>query len=274
MTTDEMTTTGADRGQVTGGAAAVYEEFFVPALFSQWTDRVLDAAAVDAGHRVVDVGCGTGVLAAAARERVGPGGAVTGFDPNDGMLAVARSTHIGIDWRQGTAEDLPFADRAYDRAVSQFALMFFTDPDRALAEIVRVTRPDGRIALAVWDGLAHNAGYARLADLLGRLFGNEAAEALGTPFRLGDRHTLAALVSGGVADPVVTAHRGEARFASLETWLHTEVRGWTLAETIDDEGFDRLLRAASSELGDLTGPAGVAFEVSALIVSGAPLAPA
>jgi ubiquinone/menaquinone biosynthesis C-methylase UbiE len=261
-----------DRGQVIASAAEVYDSFFVPALFGQWTDVVLDVGDVRAGHRVLDVGCGTGVLARAARKRVGAVGRVTAIDPNEGMLDLARRGEPAIEWHTGVAELLPFADSSFDRAVSQFALMFCTDPSQALAEIARVTAPDGRIALAVWDRFENNTGYARLAELIDRLFGPRAAQALRVPFEMGDPGLLADIASRGLAEPRVTSHGGTARFASLEAWLHTEVRGWTLADEIDDDGFTALLDAAAHDLDDLVGADGVAFDVSALVVCGAPKA--
>ncbi len=118
--------TNAQRGQVVHSAAEVYEEFFVPALFGQWPDRVLDAVGASEGDRILDVGCGTGVLARAAVERVGGTGRVAGVDPNDGMLAVARRLGPDVTWDTGVAEHLPYPDASFDRVVSQFALMFFT----------------------------------------------------------------------------------------------------------------------------------------------------
>lgn len=70
--------------------------------------------------------------------------------------------------------------------------------------------------------------------------------------------------------PRVSAHRGTARFESLDAWLHTEIRGSTLADEIDDAGYAALLEAARHELADLAGSDGVAFDVSALTVSGPP----
>src|SRR5262245_51467780 len=119
-------------GQVTQDAAEVYEAFFVPALFGAWAPRVADAAQLAAGQKVLDVACGTGVLAREAARRVLPGGAVTGLDRNDGMLAVARRAAPDIDWRLGKAEALPLADGAMDSVVSQFGLMFFEDRRAAL----------------------------------------------------------------------------------------------------------------------------------------------
>ncbi len=259
-----------DRGQVSAAAAEVYDTFFVPALFGQWTPDVLDVADVRSGHRVLDVGCGTGVLARAAYGRAGPHGNVSGLDANDGMLAVARRIEPRIEWQVGSAETLPYADRSFDRTVSQFALMFFTDREAALREMGRVTRPDGRVAIAAWDGLDHNRGYARLAALVERLFGPEAADAIRVPFRLGDHDLLMQLATSALSDPTVTRHAGVARFESVQAWLHTEIRGWTLADSIDDEGFATLLDAAHAELADLVDDRGVVFEVSALIIGGAP----
>ena len=95
--------------------AKAYEALHVPALFEEWAPRVLDAARVGRGQRVLDVACGTGVLARAAAERVGGGGAVIGVDPNPGMLAVARRLSEGIRWEAGVAEDLPTEDGTFDR---------------------------------------------------------------------------------------------------------------------------------------------------------------
>lgn len=260
--------TDVDTGQVSASAADVYESFFVPALFAQWTDRVLDFAEVVPGERVLDVGCGSGVLTRAARERVGTSGSVVGLDPNEGMLAVARRSGAG-EWEVGMAEDLPFGDGSFDRVVSQFALMF-TDPEAALSEMARVTRPTGRVAVAVWDSLEHNPGYAALGSLVDRLFGPAAADAIRAPFALGESGLLGNVIATALADPAITSEKGVARFDSLSAWLHTEVRGWTLADMIDDEGFDVLVREADRELSTFVDHGRVAFPATALIARGVP----
>lgn len=259
----------SERGQVSRSAAEVYDEFFVPALFEQWTERVADAAAVGPGRRVLDVACGTGVLARAAARRTGGDGAVVGLDCNEGMLEVARRRHRGIEWRQGRAEALPFADGSFDAVVSQFGLMFFEDRRAALVEMRRILAPGGSLAVAVWDGLERAPGYAAMAELLQRLFGDEVASALRAPFALGDADAFAALcASAGMPEVAIARHAGTARFSSLAAWLHTDIRGWTLAEAIDDEQFERLRREADTALaGFVTAGGGVEFPVAALIAS-------
>lgn len=111
-------------------AAKAYEALFVPALFGQWALRVADDANLVAGQRVLDVACGTGVLAREAKRRTAPGGYVVGLDPSAGMLTVARELSPSVDWQQGMAESMPFRDAPFDAVVSQFGLMFM-DFDRA-----------------------------------------------------------------------------------------------------------------------------------------------
>ena len=153
-------------GQVTHSAAEVYDEFFVPALFQQWVGHVADAAAIEPGHRVMDVACGTGVLAREAAKRVSSGGAVTGVDRNDGMIATAAKRAPEIEWRIAQAESLPFEDNSFDTVVSQFGLMFFEDRAQGIAEMWRTVKPGGRLAVAVWDKLENVRGYAVIEKLL------------------------------------------------------------------------------------------------------------
>lgn len=92
-----------ERWQVSTDAAEVYESCFVPAIFGAWAGPVADAAGIRTGDKVLDVGCGTGVLAREALRRVGQEGQVVGVDLNEGMLAVAARTEPNIEWRRGDA---------------------------------------------------------------------------------------------------------------------------------------------------------------------------
>lgn len=261
--------TDAAAGQVSTDAAEVYEEFFVPSLFGPWAEPLCDAAVVGEGQRVLDVACGTGVVARLAQERVGPGGSVVGIDRNPGMLAVARRIAPSIEWREARAEALPLADDAVDAALCQFGLMFFDDARAALKEMRRVTRPGGRIAAVVIGDLDETPGYRKTVDLLDRLFGQKAGDALRAPFCLGDRAELDRLLDDAALTDVRIVTRTEpTRFASIDTWIETEVRGWTLGDLLSDDQFEELLAAARTELSEFEQPDGtVSFDLAGHLVT-------
>ncbi len=262
----------ATRGQVGREAAALYEHFFVPALFAQWAQPMLDAATVTRGARVLDVACGTGVLARAAAQRVGAAHLVVGIDPNEAMLAVAADCEPAIAWRTGCAEHMDFDDASFDAVLCQFGLMFFEDRQAGLREMMRVLRPGGALAVAVWDVLEHSPGFAALATMLDRIVGTAAGDALRVPFSLGDVDALRELFArSGVPDVRIATHAGTARFPSLESWIRTNVRGWAFSDLVSDAQLQQLLDAAARGMLDLQGAHGdVAFAASAHIVVARP----
>jgi SAM-dependent methyltransferase len=112
--------------------------------------RFADLASVDAGQRVLDVGCGPGALTTELVGRLGPA-AVSAVDPSEPFVAAARERHPGVNVQRAAAEELPFEDRAFDAALAQLVVHFMTDPVVGLREMARVTRKDGVVAACVWD---------------------------------------------------------------------------------------------------------------------------
>lgn len=247
-------------------AASAYEAFFVPALFGQWAPLVADAAKIKSGDRVLDIACGTGVLAREAAIRTGRPDHVSALDPNAGMLEVARGLVPEIDWRHGTAEALPFPDHSFDAVVCQFGLMFFSDRDKAVREMLRVTVPGGRCAVAVWDTIENAPAFAALVGLLDDIAGRPAGNALRAPFGLGDRQVLAALFKGAGADSVnLTSRGGTARFPNIREFVEAELRGWlpVMGVVLPELQINRILAEAESVLARYVTADGVAFDISA-----------
>jgi SAM-dependent methyltransferase len=142
--------------QVTLEAARLYERIVARYILGPWAPSLVDAADLAPGERVLDVACGTGVVARIAAQRVGPRGRVTGVDLNAGMISVARSLPgtdgAPIDWLEGSALDLPLPDASVDAVLCQQGLQFFPDKALALREMRRVLCGGGRLALSVWSG--------------------------------------------------------------------------------------------------------------------------
>jgi SAM-dependent methyltransferase len=246
-----------ERWQVSTDAAEVYESCFVPAIFGAWASPVADAAGIRTGDNVLDVGCGTGVLAREALRRVGQEGRVVGVDLNEGMLAVAARTEPNVEWRLGDAAALPFEDVSFDVVVSQFALMYFPDRVTSLSETWRTLAPGGRLAIAVWAPIDRARGYQILVDIAVRQCGREAADVLAAPFVLGDQAELATLfVTSGISGANVTLHEGSIRFPSVHEFVRTEVRGSPLAEMLGDDTMQALAAESEHALVEFVVPSG------------------
>jgi SAM-dependent methyltransferase len=125
---------------------------------------IADFAGVAAGQRVLDVGCGPGALTTELVGRLGAD-SVSAVDPSETFVAAARDRHPGVDVRLASAEQLPFADEAFDGALAQLVVHFMADPRGGLSEMVRVTRPDGVVAACVWDHAGGQGPLSRFWDV-------------------------------------------------------------------------------------------------------------
>jgi SAM-dependent methyltransferase len=246
-----------ERWQVSTDAAEVYESCFVPAIFGAWASRVADAAGIRRGNKVLDVGCGTGVLAREALRRVGQEGQVVGLDLNEGMLAVAARSEPKIAWRRGDAASLPFEDVSFGVVVSQFALMYFPDRMASLREMWRTLAPGGHLAVAVWAPIDHARGYQILVEIAVRQCGREAADVLAAPFVLGNEAELAELVvDSGIAGANVTLYEGSIRFPSVQEFIRIEVKGPPLAAMLSDDAMRALAAESENALVEFVVPSG------------------
>ncbi len=233
-------------------AAEAYEAAFVPAFFAQWAPMLCDTAAVTAGQRVLDVACGTGIVARTAADRVGATN-VIGVDLNEAMLTVARRVRPDIDWRQGDAAALPFDDGSFDTVLCQMALMFFPDRVRALQEMARVAASGGTVAVVVPSSLDAQPAYGPFVDMAVRHAGSEARSLLSTYFACGNVHELTGLFEkAGLRSPATGTHLGTARFPSVDAIVTTEVDSTPLGERITDGVRDQIRDGAGDVLAPFT----------------------
>jgi ubiquinone/menaquinone biosynthesis C-methylase UbiE len=266
--------------QVADSAAAVYERALVPAIFAPWAPRVVDLAGPRAGERVLDVACGTGVVARLAAQRVGPTGTVVGLDLNPGMLAVAAAassanggapTSAPIAWRQGSAIDMPLPDASFDVVYCQLGLQFFPDRLAALHDMRRVLVPGGRLGLMVWREIERSPGFQVLADALARHVSAAAASTMQAPFALADAGELRGLLAAaGLRDIAIRPATGTVRFPSVERFLQDQVAGSPLAGPLADTSEDAraaLLADVAAALSPCLTSRELAFPIEAHLAS-------
>jgi ubiquinone/menaquinone biosynthesis C-methylase UbiE len=184
--------------QFSGTAAENYERYFVPAIGQPVSEDLLNLAALRAGERVVDIACGTGVIARQAAERVGSTGSVTGVDLAPDMIAVAEGidapSGAPIEWHVGDAAALPLPDDIYDVALCQMGLMFVEDRAAAVAEMRRVVRPGGRVVISTPGAIQRP--FELMEEAIVAHIGAELGGFVRAVFSMHDPDALAQLLAG------------------------------------------------------------------------------
>jgi ubiquinone/menaquinone biosynthesis C-methylase UbiE len=243
---------GQEEWQLEGTAAVLYQRCLVPAVTALWAEDLVGRARLVPGERVLDVACGTGVVAGLAAERVGRDGEVVGLDVNAQMLAVARSlpdvAGATIDWREGSALSLPFSEARFDCVLCQLGLQFFPDRLLALTEMKRVLKPpNGRLGVSVYGPIEHNPATLALSEALDRQVDGSASVAKRTEHALADAAELQALIaSAGFREVVVHTVVKSITFASPAEYVRIQLSATPLAAVMSHYGKteqDRLVKA-------------------------------
>jgi ubiquinone/menaquinone biosynthesis C-methylase UbiE len=243
--------------QMAGSAAEAYERYAVRHLFRPLAERFLAEVPLRPGDSVLDLACGTGVLARLAAPRVAPTGRVVGIDLNEMMLAVARARSAeegaSILWKQGDAAALPFRDAQFEAVLCQQGLQFIADKPRALREMTRVTVPDGFVALAVFGEV--NRYDAALAEGLDKYVGERIAKLSLGRFALSDPVELRSLVANaGLRSIEMRTIVLTRRVEPTQEWLLESTAGVPYgAEVAAMEATDRaaMMREIAGQLKDL-----------------------
>jgi len=243
-------------GNVHGGSVPEdYERYFVPAIGAPLAADLIDIAALRPGERVLDVACGTGVVARLASQRVGAAGTVVGLDVNPGMLAVASSATppgLSIEWHEASAEAMPLSDESFDVVLCQMGLQFVPDRRAAMREMRRILAPGGRLILNV-PGPTPRL-FAVMEQALARHIGAEAAGFVKHVFSLHDTGELQELIGGvGFCDVSAQAETKALRLPPPEEFLWQYVHSTPLAAAVaevDDERRGSLERDVVAEWKD------------------------
>jgi ubiquinone/menaquinone biosynthesis C-methylase UbiE len=221
--------------------AESYEANFVPQLFAGLAPPLLDAARLRPGQRVLDVCCGTGIVARPAADRIGTTARIVGLDRNAAMLTVARRVRPELEWRQGDAQALPFGDGEFDVVTCQSGLMFVPDAPKAVREMARVLASGGTLAVQLWSAPNRQPGFRPMADAVARHAGPASVELISSYFRLGEPAEFAEMCrAAGLADPATSRNPVTLRAGSIDDYVTTEVESTPLVSQISDEVYGKI----------------------------------
>ncbi|MDX1646802.1 MAG: methyltransferase domain-containing protein [Longimicrobiales bacterium] len=207
--------------------AELFHRFFGPSIFIPWTRVLLDHADPRPGERVLDLACGTGIVARRVARFVGPEGEVAALDIDPDMLEVARSREdpvgASVEWTRGDAADLDFPDDSFDLVLCQQGLQFFEEPVPALSEARRVLRAGGRMVLNVWQPLERHPVYRALLEAEARYLESDLQD-VATPFVFGDEERVRGVLSEAGFERVNVAEETlDVVFTDPETFVSLTV---------------------------------------------------
>jgi ubiquinone/menaquinone biosynthesis C-methylase UbiE len=246
--------------QLDGSAPELYQRYLVPAITTKWAEDLLGRAEPRAGEAVLDIACGTGVVARLAGKRMARGH-VTGLDLNKGMLAVARTLPkegVPIEWIEGSALDLPFPAGKFDLVLCQLGLQFFPDQGRALREMRRVLSPSGRVALSVFSPIERTPGANAFVSALDRVLGPTASRIKRAEHSFNAPDELKALfIDAGFAEVEVQTVMQKIVFPSVLDYVRFQLLATPMAVLLSDrDEADRqaAIKAIASETASFSDP--------------------
>jgi ubiquinone/menaquinone biosynthesis C-methylase UbiE len=232
--------------------AQAYEQLYVPAFFRPIGNALLDRLEVSGADRVLDVACGTGIVARLIHGRIGSPKRLDGIDINPVMVAAAQTLTPFAETRLGDAGALPFRDGDFDVVLCQHGLMFFPDRARALAEMRRVLSDHGRLGITTWRPLSEHP----FNDALMRAGRRHVDAPIDVPFSLGDAQQLRTMIeTAGFGDVRIDTVEFEAHFPDAQVFTRMNFQAFAavmprfaLMNEAEREAFIAMMEAETADV--------------------------
>lgn len=247
------------RWQMNTDGPETYERYIVPTWMADWASDLIDAGHVGLKKRILDVACGTGIVARKAAGLVGPDGRIAGLDFNEGMLRVARRCAgqegaTAIEWYQSDVSRMPFFSGEFDTVLCQQGLQFFPDKAAALREMKRVLAPQGTLALSVWGRPEKSPHVLVIFDVFSEYFGEDSTTIFKVACSLSSHEVLKNLVQdAGFSNIHIQSGVKIARHPSLAELLPAYFSALPVAAQIaalPEEERTRMFRSMETKLAD------------------------
>jgi ubiquinone/menaquinone biosynthesis C-methylase UbiE len=246
----------------------MYEQWLVGSLFRPWAELTLNELKLAPGDRVLDIACGTGIVARVAKERLGDTRSIVGVDVSPDMLTVASAVAPEVEWRSGNATDLPLKDgEQFDVVVCQQGLQFFADKPAAVAQMRRALADAGRLAVSTWRPDNEIPFFRELREVAERHLG----DIVDGRHSFGETAPLEALLwNGGFREvqsktiSLTIRFDGDAPILRLNTMalVGMSAKGKTLDDQQRGKVLDAIMRESEPVLQRYANGSGLAFELS------------
>jgi len=266
-------TSGSAPHAFTGSIPPLYDRHLGPALFVPYAEDMATRSRFRPGARVLEVACGTGIVTNRLLAKLPATGRLVATDLNPAMIEHARALlppDARLELRTADAQQLPFADAAFDHYVCQFGIMFFPDKVGALKEARRVLAAGGEVLLNTWGSFAEN-DFARIGDAtIASFFPTNPPTFYRTPFGWHDQGAIrAAFAAAGFTSVSIEVVDRPASAESARHFAIGIVRGSPVSMAIHErqpDAIDRIVDAVARELAKVGGDAPWRGNLRALVV--------
>jgi ubiquinone/menaquinone biosynthesis C-methylase UbiE len=256
--------------QLMDAGPGAYERYMVPIHCEHRAMDLLDRVHLEPREHVLDVACGSGIVARHAARWVGDLGKVVGIELNPAMLDVARQVSAyteSVEYLQGDAAALPVSDASFDVVLCQHAIMFFPDREASVREMHRVLKPRGRVAVSVFRSADFNPAFKHLVTALERHGGPEAAEFMRSPFIMESVPQMRTLFEQAGFDDICVTNRIETlRYPSVAHLVRYETLNIADAALHTTETQEALIEEMSALVADYVDDHGVVFPAQDYVV--------
>lgn len=264
------------RWQMNTDGPETYERYIVPTWMADWVPDLIEAGGVSPGKKVLDVACGTGIVARKVAGLPGPGGRIAAIDLTEGMLRVARACAAqegatAIEWYHGDVTSMPFSSAEFDTVLCQQGLQFFPDKAAALREMKRVLAPEGTLALSVWGRPKKSPHVPVICEVFSEYFGESSTTIFKIACSLSNPNVLQKLVQdAGFSKIHIRSGIKTARHPLLAEFLPAYLSALPVAAQISampENERNRMFRSIETKLADWMEGDGIAVPAENCILT-------
>jgi ubiquinone/menaquinone biosynthesis C-methylase UbiE len=247
----------SEHWQMDASAPELYERYLVPAITALWANDLLDRVEPAREEDILDIACGTGVVARLAEQR-GHVGRLVGVDLNTAMLAIARQKSASVEWIEGSALNLPFESNVFDLVLCQLGLQFFPDRPLALKEMARVLKPRGRVGLSVYGAIERTPAAFAFVQALDSQLGPESSRTKRAEhLSCSDQEVGAWMMQAGFDVVDVATVTQQITFPSMLDYVRFQLTATPMATLLKDKDAaerERVILLISDQAASLVNP--------------------